>query len=139
MKNQHKMEPKSMLKSMKNQSYFGTCGFLFFAKCITLNCFFYMIRGHQKSVELQLVGPLNSDAFRGRVFGNILISSWEGFGSFWGAVDTRMSPRNRGSPGGRVRGSQKVTIHRKLYLEAPAWFKYPLPGVGMIKCQNERD
>ena len=37
--------PTLIPKSFKNQCDFGTCDFLFFAKCITLKSFFYMIRG----------------------------------------------------------------------------------------------
>ena len=37
--------PKWRPKSMTNRWNFRTCDFLFFAKCITLKSFFYMIRG----------------------------------------------------------------------------------------------
>ena len=57
--NASKMMPKRGTKSMTNRWIFRTCDFLIFAKSITLNSFFHMIRGtrnqskiNQKSMQI---------------------------------------------------------------------------------------
>ena len=72
-------------KSMR----FRNLRFLDFCEEYNVKLLFSHDQGHQKSIKFQLLGSLNSDVFRGRVFGSIFIIFWEGFGRFWGAVDAQ--------------------------------------------------
>ena len=83
--NDAKMDAKIDEKTMR----FRNLRFLDFCEEYNVKLLFSHDQGHQKSIKFQLLGSLNSDVFRGRVFGSIFIIFWEGFGRFWGAVDAQ--------------------------------------------------
>ena len=60
-------------KSMR----FRNLRFLVFCEAYNVKLLVSHDQGHQKSIKFQLLGSLNSDVFRGRVFGSILMSFWE--------------------------------------------------------------